>query len=228
MARNKHPEETVNAILAAAARLFSEKGYEKTSIQDIINATRLSKGAIYHHFASKEEIFIKMCERIGEENGRALGKIRDDKSLNGAQKVKEMYRSALLDSGQKKMVDMVPYLLDNPKFLAIQIRSIFEEAAPYYMEPILKEGIADGSIQAEHPKELAEMLIMLSDVWLHPLLRPSVPEEIRARCAIFNQVTRQFGFEIMDEELTEALVEDSIVMQKNHTGQGSSHNAGVS
>ena len=50
MARNKHPEETVNLILETAARLFMEKGYEHTSIQDIINNLGgLSKGAIYHH-----------------------------------------------------------------------------------------------------------------------------------------------------------------------------------
>ena len=51
MARNKHPEETVHLILDVAFRLFMEKGYEHTSIQDIINHLGgLSKGAIYHHF----------------------------------------------------------------------------------------------------------------------------------------------------------------------------------
>ena len=59
MARNKHPEETVGQILDVASRLFLEKGYEHTSIQDIINNLGgLSKGAIYHHFKSKEEILI--------------------------------------------------------------------------------------------------------------------------------------------------------------------------
>ena len=59
MARNKHPEETVNLILDVAFRLFMEKGYEHTSIQDIINQLGgLSKGAIYHHFKSKEDILI--------------------------------------------------------------------------------------------------------------------------------------------------------------------------
>ena len=51
MARNKHHEETVGRILDVASRLFLEKGYEHTSIQDIINNLGgLSKGAIYHHF----------------------------------------------------------------------------------------------------------------------------------------------------------------------------------
>ena len=50
MARNKYPEETVKLILDAATHLFVEKGYDATSLQDIINETKLSKGAIYHHF----------------------------------------------------------------------------------------------------------------------------------------------------------------------------------
>ena len=51
MARNKHPEETVNLILDTAFSLFMEKGYEHTTIQDLLNNLGgLSKGAIYHHF----------------------------------------------------------------------------------------------------------------------------------------------------------------------------------
>ena len=57
MARNPHPEVTERRILAAAKKLFAEKGYDKTSIQDIIDKLGdLSRGAIYHHFKSKEAI----------------------------------------------------------------------------------------------------------------------------------------------------------------------------
>ena len=77
MARNKYPEQTVKLILDVSTRLFVEKGYEQTSLQDIINETKLSKGAIYHHFSSKEEIFEAIFRRIGEENSVALAKIRD-------------------------------------------------------------------------------------------------------------------------------------------------------
>ena len=66
MARNKYPEQTVKLILDVSTRLFVEKGYEQTSLQDIINETKLSKGAIYHHFISKEEIFEAIFRRIGE------------------------------------------------------------------------------------------------------------------------------------------------------------------
>ena len=63
MARNKHPEETINLILEVASRLFIEKGYEHTSIQDIINNLGgLSKGAIYHHLNQKR-IFLLLLQR---------------------------------------------------------------------------------------------------------------------------------------------------------------------
>lgn len=53
MPRNKYPEQTVEKILDAAAALFAEKGYQSTTLQDIIDATGLSKGAVYHHFRSR-------------------------------------------------------------------------------------------------------------------------------------------------------------------------------
>ncbi|MFR7442576.1 MAG: TetR/AcrR family transcriptional regulator [Sellimonas intestinalis] len=57
-----------------ASRLFLEKGYEHTSIQDIINNLGgLSKGAIYHHFKSKEEILIAVTDRMTAESNSHVG-----------------------------------------------------------------------------------------------------------------------------------------------------------
>lgn len=207
MARNKHPEETVALIMDVAARLFAEKGFDKTSLQDIIDETKLSKGAIYHHFVSKEDIFIRICDRIGMQHAAAMRKVRDSNALNGQQKLKEIYRKALLSGSQKQMLEMIPYLLDNPKFLAIVIRSIFDEVVPDYIAPILREGIADGSIKTAHPEALAEALLVLTNVWLSPILQPTPPEVIRQRCAVYDQITRAFGLELLDEELVEAIVQ---------------------
>ena len=55
MARNKYPEVTVEKILEVSQRLFMEKGYDNTTIQDIVNELGgLTKGDMYHHFKSKE------------------------------------------------------------------------------------------------------------------------------------------------------------------------------
>ena len=74
MARNKHPEQTVQLILETAARLFAQKGYDETSMQDIMDATHLSKGAIYHHFPSKLDILLRIADQILMVNEDMLGK----------------------------------------------------------------------------------------------------------------------------------------------------------
>ena len=57
MARNKYPEITVEKILEVSQRLFMEKGYDNTTIQDIVNELGgLTKGAIYHHSNRKRKL----------------------------------------------------------------------------------------------------------------------------------------------------------------------------
>ena len=69
MARNKYPEVTEERILEAAQRLFLEKGYDNTTIQDIVDQLGgLTKGAVYHHFKSKEEILDKVSDRMFFQN----------------------------------------------------------------------------------------------------------------------------------------------------------------
>ena len=103
MARNKYPEETVRLILDVTTRLFAEKGYDRTSLQDIINETKLSKGAIYHHFSSKEDILEAIFDRIGEENTAVLAKVRDNKEVNG--KASEDYPNSSVPFQPKPYAD---------------------------------------------------------------------------------------------------------------------------
>ena len=207
MARNKYPEETIRKILDTAERLFIEKGYDRASLQDIIDGTGLSKGAIYHHFASKEDILYSVCDRIGRRNEEVLSQVRDDPSLNGLEKLRAMFKVSLQPERQAKMFCMMPYLMDNPKFLTVEMRSIFTEVVPRFVEPVIRQGVADGSISTDHPKELAEAMMLLSDVWINPIVQPTVPEEIVARCEIYNRLFRGFGIDgLIDQEIIDVLL----------------------
>ena len=207
MARNKYPEETVRKILDTAERLFIETGYDRTSLQEIIDETGLSKGAIYHHFASKEDIFYAVCDRIGQRNAEVLSQVRDAPGLNGLEKLRAMFKTSLQPERQAKMFCMMPYLMDNAKFLATEMRSIFTEVVPCFVDPIIRQGMADGSIRTEHPKELAEAMIILADGWINPIVQPTTPEEIRARCAVYNQLFCGFGIDgLIDQEIVDALL----------------------
>ncbi|PCE66010.1 TetR/AcrR family transcriptional regulator [Sediminicola luteus] len=61
MGRKKDPRSKEN-IIQAAFILFLEKGYRDVTIKNITDATGLSKGAVYHHFTSKEEIYMATLE----------------------------------------------------------------------------------------------------------------------------------------------------------------------
>ena len=111
MARNKHPEETVNLILDVAFRLFMEQGYDHTSIQDIIdNLGGLSKGAIYHHFKSKEEILVAVTDRMTAESNRLLAEIRDRSGINGREKLKVIFKESIFRPVQDDIFTVAPNL----------------------------------------------------------------------------------------------------------------------
>ena len=57
MLRSQHAEATRRAVLDAARALFGRKGYAQTSVDEIADAARVTKGAVYHHFAGKEALF---------------------------------------------------------------------------------------------------------------------------------------------------------------------------
>lgn len=207
MARNKYPEETINRILDVAARLFTQKGYDATSLQDIISESHLSKGAIYHHFASKEEIFSAIFQRVGRENTAILAEVRDDPTKNGMEKLRAIFKAALTGENQSLMLTVTPCLLNNPRFLAMQIRQVYEIVAPAFIAPILEQGIEDGSIRAKDPRELAEAIMVLSNVWLNP--RVSLPDKatMRRRCETFNALLQGIGIsDLLDEAMIDAYV----------------------
>lgn len=199
MARNKHPEETVDLILSEALKLFIEKGYDNTSIQDIINNLGgLSKGAIYHHFKSKDEIFEAVCQKIGHDNTIYYDKIRDDKSKNGYEKLKAMTGGAYLNPHNDAVIAMMGKFLSDPRFLKNHILEMYELIAPRYLQPIIEQGIQDGSIKTDYPKELAEVLITLFNVWINPVIVKSTPLEMRRKLEFLSSLLNGLGIDIFD------------------------------
>lgn len=63
----EHLEDTRQGIIDAARELFSERGYAATSIDEIVARARVTKGAMYHHFGSKEEVFRLVLETVESE-----------------------------------------------------------------------------------------------------------------------------------------------------------------
>ena len=123
MSRNKYPEQTVERILDAARRLFLEKGYEATTIQDIVDELGgLTKGAVYHHFKSKADIMNALGDRLFLERDPFLA-VAGRKDLNGLEKLREVIRLHEADAEQQQLGREALPMLKNPRVLAEMLES---------------------------------------------------------------------------------------------------------
>jgi AcrR family transcriptional regulator len=74
MLRSQHAEDTRNTVLAAARALFGAQGYAQTSMDEIAEAARVTKGAVYHYFAGKEALFRAVYAEVeAHAQARAMG-----------------------------------------------------------------------------------------------------------------------------------------------------------
>jgi AcrR family transcriptional regulator len=216
MARNKHPEETVNLILDVAFRLFMEKGYEHTSIQDIIDHLGgLSKGAIYHHFKSKEDILVAVSDRMTAESNQMLAVIRDRSDLSGKEKLKTIFAESINRPVQNDIFTVAPDFHNNPRLLFSLLHDTIEHAAPAYILPIIKQGISDGSIQTDYPEQLAELILLVANVWMNPMIFDSSEEDSCRKFMVFRQMLQGFGLDIVDDEMLQRLRELALIYQKS-------------
>ena len=159
---------TKNKILNAASVLFLEKGYEETTMQDIMESSGVSKGAIYHYFVSKQEIISFMIKDAQKHINTRFLEIADDNSLSAEEKIKAVITYFMENREQNilianKWIDKVPYALVDT------IRNANKYIAPQIAK-IIKQGTQNGNFQCNYPDELAEVLIQLFDVWLDPVI----------------------------------------------------------
>ena len=216
MARNKYHEETVNLILETASRLFIEKGYEHTSIQDIINSLGgLSKGAIYHHFKSKEEILIAVTDKMSEQSNEMLAEIKKRTDITRNEKLKKLLTDSLNRSVQDGIFSTAPNIGSSPALIFSILRESIDYTAPEFVLPIIKQGIEDGSIQTEYPEELAELIMLVGNIWLNPMIFEDTTEKIYKKCILFDKLLRSFGLDILDDCVFKRIMSLTELYQNN-------------
>src|SRR5262245_10752094 len=64
-------------LLAVATRLFAEKGFEATSVQEIVQSAGVTKGAMYHYFAAKDDLLFEIYHRLLAMQMRRLEQFAD-------------------------------------------------------------------------------------------------------------------------------------------------------
>lgn len=205
MARNKYPEETIRKILDTSLRLFSQKGYDKTTIQDIVNDMGMSKGAIYHHFKSKEEILDALGRRYYDDAGYFEEiKLRDD--LTGLEKIREVFRQQVSDDNKADMDVLTINIWKEPKFFMMSMEENLRDNARFLV-PFIEEGIKDGSIHTQHAKSASEVLMLLLNYWVLSPITGFDTKQLSEKVHYLRFLSDSMGIPIIDDEIEEMTIQ---------------------
>ncbi len=162
-ARMIQSEQTREHIVAAASRLFVRKGFAATSIADLAKAVKLTKGALYHHFESKEAIFFAVVESVRTAWSHSVA--REVAGSRDAQSRLETLldsHARFLQSNESFCLVMNGLMMEmegvNPRYLGA-LQQVYAEMARY-IQQIVKKGQAAGQIRGDIDAELIALSIV--------------------------------------------------------------------
>lgn len=201
----KDYDERYAEFLDVAQQLFFTKGYEKTSVQEIINTVGVAKGTFYHYFDSKVDILDALIRRLLEDVKASLDDIVHDESMNAVEKV-ERYFSFI----NQWKIESKPFLLQTARVLYqdqnVLLRyKMHREALKSFnalLATIIEQGMDEGVFDVAHPLATAEVIIMIPRIFeetLIPFLMSDrqdtdMLEHIKAQIAVYGKsVERVLG-----------------------------------
>ncbi len=166
-------EETRTKIMESAIKLFSTQGFNKASVDDICTEAGISKGAFYHHFKSKQELFVALL----------------DGWLQAIDSAIEASKDKTAPETFTQMTEAFPYIFETagdglPMFLefwlqASRDKKIWEASiAPYrryhkYFTSLIKKGVDEGSFVEVDPELASRMIVSTAmGLLLQSLLDP--------------------------------------------------------
>lgn len=196
----KQPEEWEKEILDAAKFLFLSKGYEETSVSDIMERAGGAKGMFYRFFESKEKAMQALGDRMFLENN-PFEAVRARTDLNGLQKIREVLAMDRADGEREAVNAQAVSILKDPRILAAAMEANRRVLTPLWFE-LIEEGRRDGSIQTEYARELSELLPLVN-FWLMPSVFPANAEEIMHKCKFVAKVLADMGLPVADKEMFE-------------------------
>jgi AcrR family transcriptional regulator len=154
--QRERTEATTGQLIGAARRLFAADGYQATSLEDVVAAAGVTKGALYHHFAGKRELFRAVFEREEQELARAChaAYARKRDPWEGFYEGCRAFVEAVLDPGVQRIA-----LLDAPAVLGWEtVREVQRNYAMAMVRNGLEEAIRSGRIAERPVDSLAHLL----------------------------------------------------------------------
>lgn len=204
--RKNNSQETIQRILDAAIGLFKEKGFDKTSMQDIVVASQMSKGAIFHHFRSKEEVFeTAMAQEYAFTRDLFDAFLGQLTGMTAKEKMQRLL-VANFEGEEEPMTADAQELIDmaasSPHLMLADMRRNISDIAPIVTR-LIDEGIGDGSISTAYPQELGEVFILLYNHWANTHPFDADVETLRRRVKFLQYMMGSLGCDIVTDQIVE-------------------------
>ncbi|MTK10129.1 MAG: TetR/AcrR family transcriptional regulator [Hungatella sp.] len=190
----KDADQRKNEILDAAETLFTLKGFDKTSTNEILEAVGIARGTLYYHFKSKEDIMDALIERHTSRLLKAAKEIAEDKGKPVYDRIIQSVRALKMNQSGNEVLEHIHRPQNALMHQKVQ-KTIINGLTPI-LAGIIREGIEDNLFHTPYPYECVEMLVVYaSTVFDGDMLDINQQEYAsRAQALIFN-VERLLGVE---------------------------------
>jgi AcrR family transcriptional regulator len=154
-------------ILDAAEALFSKKGYYDTSMDEIVGESGLSKGALYHYFQSKEELFVALQDRQLEAS---LSELKStfapgDSARTRLEKIVDVAFTTMIGTSKQACRINLEFDVAAPRIKPVQSRRDRRFKATHeFLAGVIREGVEKGEFRANvNPDSAAMVLLATAD-----------------------------------------------------------------
>lgn len=150
---------TRSALVTAARPLFAERGFRGVGTETIVRAAGVTRGALYHHFADKAELFAAVYEAIEEDVAAGIGRRIAAEGVTDPIEVMALGAEAWLDACMEAEVQQI-VLLDGPAVLGWERwREIGMRYGMGLVEGVLSAAIEAGRLPRQPVAPLAHVLV---------------------------------------------------------------------
>ena len=159
----KKPGVRKNEILDAARKFFFQKGYNQTTIQDIIDELSIAKGTFYYYFTSKIDLLDQLVDRTTSAISASIKPILNT-DMNAIEKFNKIFQAATAVSMQNIDVFLVTLgvmFRDENTIIRVKMyRRMVEKNTPLFSS-IIEQGIKEGVFNNPYPSDAAELLMQI-------------------------------------------------------------------
>jgi len=147
-------------ILLAARTLFVTKGYDKTSINDILKVVDIAKGTFYYYFKSKEEVLKTIIMDIVDEGARKARDILNNQTTPIITRIVMAMMAQKPEFEGSSEIALELHKVENTKLHQMYVEKMLQRMTEE-LKPIVYEGIEQGVLVMDYPEECIEQLLLL-------------------------------------------------------------------